>query len=856
MKPIDIFDAMDVISEKYIDEAEQTVKERSESRKGRHQGTCTIKANGNSSETISAQFREPVEQKHSGGNERISQNSRLPVWQRVMTGMAAAAACAVFIGGGWFIARQAKQMQPDTGSSTLEAEKRNILGGTGALHAAGSAELVYDDTRFYFDYVTGCGSRTPETLISAVSPYCQQTTELIYDNKYLYVADGFSLYRLGEDGNPESKPFFTVSEKTIAKAQNEFKATNPDVDDIFPEAFQIQMLTEDYYFVYVTISNSKVDQGLCGAAFFAFCYNAATGESSDILDYGTQTQPALVSTDGTAFYYKPYGFDGFCRITLDPYNAELFSVPEDMYISSGCGYDGWIVKDHTAYYITPGEEHDFSNVKYCKYDMNTKNCSVYEEAPDFSSFLVYDGMLYACNKAGTQICCTDPELQSKTVLFDFEKDVPEKLKASVSAAQDKDAMLRPITWIGAVDGNYLFAHLADCTYVLLDRQSGAVRFYQYPTDDDPAQNTDTDDQTDAVNALGGSGILHPVGWTNHGEASLLRDDNNYYYFDTCCWFACPLAGGQFTQISYPDNTESPYEGSFSGQYAFPYDGFISDGTRIYTYDLDIVSDGSADDQFDPADVQEYLHKINADAEKAGYHYSVRNIWHIRDNYFMVLGAIQTTDHGATEPGEIWPSDYEIWTDRSGKIMSAETVTEKPSSYHCSDDQHEMYAVIDQKLFTKDCPGEEIDCKPDPTAYGAIMDAYCEGGAEYYISADDWYLYTRENGQTVCILDREVPWVCNRLDLAPDQRFFYFQSENRKDNNDEMHFDMLYEWKGGGNKELIYAPENGGFLYRCGFETNGTGGYNIILFQSDITYKNKCYLFIDPDTHKIVKKLTA
>ena len=83
--------------------------------------------------------------------------------QRFTTGMVAAAALAVFVGGGGFIAKQQKDKSAVTSSTPASqiAEQRpeNFLGGTGAVHAMQSAErgglAMYDDENFYFGGMTG-----------------------------------------------------------------------------------------------------------------------------------------------------------------------------------------------------------------------------------------------------------------------------------------------------------------------------------------------------------------------------------------------------------------------------------------------------------------------------------------------------------------------------------------------------------------------------------------------------------------------------------------------------------------------------------------------------------------------------
>ncbi len=91
MKPIDLFDAMDGISETYIREAERAVERHAKKR--------------NTAVPIDTAAQEtPDAVKHLKAEGSI--HSRKPVWQRISTCIAAAAACAVFVGGGWFIVQQ------------------------------------------------------------------------------------------------------------------------------------------------------------------------------------------------------------------------------------------------------------------------------------------------------------------------------------------------------------------------------------------------------------------------------------------------------------------------------------------------------------------------------------------------------------------------------------------------------------------------------------------------------------------------------------------------------------------------------------------------------------------------------
>lgn len=74
--------------------------------------------------------------------------------------------------------------------------------------------------------------------------------------------------------------------------------------------------------------------------------------------------------------------------------------------------------------------------------------------------------------------CTDPTLQNKTVLFDFEQDVPAEIQESIRAAAGEYGLRGLISSFNSIDGDYLSASLADGTCMLLDRSSGGIRYYR------------------------------------------------------------------------------------------------------------------------------------------------------------------------------------------------------------------------------------------------------------------------------------------------------------------------------------------------------------------------------------------
>ncbi len=159
MKPDTLLDSMDEISPEYISEAKpQSLRTKSHAAAS---GKEPMQAASDSFDDESFVSRSPHGEKEY--------HMKHTIIQRIMTGAVAVAACAVFVGGGLFIANQSREIRDagnsmyDDGQSTLA----NFLGGTGALIPMndGAAGAVYlrDNDRFYTPYfywdITGGDNR-------------------------------------------------------------------------------------------------------------------------------------------------------------------------------------------------------------------------------------------------------------------------------------------------------------------------------------------------------------------------------------------------------------------------------------------------------------------------------------------------------------------------------------------------------------------------------------------------------------------------------------------------------------------------------------------------------------------------
>ena len=715
----------------------------------------------------------------------------------------------------------------------------NIYGGTGALHTAGNMWLIYDDNNVYFEYSALCGERNPASLISGtVLSNAAKNIALVYDGKYLYnyTRDNFSLYRLGSDGNPEATPFFTVSDADIETFKTETGGK------AYMLCFDVNRLTEQYYHVFAQLADDPIGQNISYTHTFGYLYNAETGACQEIPDFGEPLSSFRTVSSGDYFYCCPVGTDSLYRFDLEHYTYEEVAKPEPYIMWNEC----ILVENNALYYLSPGLNsngeqafYDFAKPYYCKYDLSTGTSGILSETPDLDYFVPFDGMIYFVSLDGKKVYCADPELKNKTLLIDYERDIPAELKEAVLAAEKKYNTTAPIPRVDSVDENYLCTRLEDGTDILLDRKTGTLRFYRRTDTEDMEQSVSTMLTTTAESAAAttttasvtdneenvfcGWGRLYPVDWDNHGAVALYRDSINYYFFDEKekQWYSCPLAGGE----------KEPLPARIMGAQA-PHYPFISDGERVYTKGMLVYSDGYAANSFDTAQIRAYLEELNDDATDNGYYYDCQNIWHIRNRYFLHVT-------GTNEKGDI--ISIEVWTDETGRIISHENAPADISLYFSNGTKTEMQAIKDGYLHVIDCPGDPVEEKPDPLAYGKIIDIYSDMEHEYYYTTQH-KLYTRVQGQPVLVSDRAL--LNPKLEIAPDGRFFYV-------NQDPLNY-SLREWIGGSQDNELYAPELCQELWICGFEQTGNGKYNIILSRTEGT--DTGYIFVDAATGQAVKKI--
>ncbi len=833
MKPIDLFDAMDGISETYIQETEQAL-ERCEK---------TVRADNPAQPSAHESSRRSISKnaEKSGSGSRSANgtgtHSKQPVWQRIATGIAAAAAFAVFAGGGWFIAQQAKQTPPDSPSQLTDAGECNFLGGSGTVRIAGNMNLLYDDEKIYPRFAGFEAARSGSQL-----DYLQNRpilNDVLWDGETFYRIEGDSLYRIDNAGKDlDDTPFYTIDRDAH---KDYFQGCQ--IDDA--QILEIQKLADDFYYIGFRIETPDEENN----KNFGYLYHTAS-DKQELLLCDPANTPEITAYDSNHAYMSCLNGD-IISLTFAPFNAELIS--DDIHLKTQG--TNWLAANGNLYFMvndtTAGNvegRYDYVPDSYGKIDLRTGAYTEIVHEPDFYDFIPYGGKIYALSD-DEKLICADPEWTEVETIFDFASDLPHEIeKVLPQSVQDQYTV--PI--LHAVDENYIqlsCPYTGSAGYLLIDRQTGDVRFLR---EDQPEVQEETlpaepEESNNIVNLFGGRGEIRPVYSSNYGNVKMYRDQDAYYMYSDV-WVTCPVTGGQMTALPEQINGVS-----------LPADGFISDGEHIYTPALDVISEGSGAPVPDTAELQKRMQDLNKEAEPKGWKYQCSGIWHIRDRYFLTLRMIYAVEYPFGEQNPDLPHLYEIWTDSSGKILSEEAASDNSgvNYYFCSDDKSQMYEIFNQGLYQKEYTDGTANTEPVPNDYGKLRDICFGEDADYYTKGNDWWLYTRENGQEIRLNSREF-----RLDehpmLAPDQRFFYCKTEdNYEDTNDQEEmrsWDSLWEWKGSGEKKLIYQPETDSMLRIIGYESDEKGGYNIIVNQMSDQDPTVRYLFIDPVSGQIRKQI--
>ncbi len=801
MKPQHLLDAMEYISADYIAEAKPHTEQHNESRVEQQAKSAA--------ETV---ILKQSQQKSQRSGKDITMSNR-SFGQRIMTGVIAAAACAVFVGGGIFIAMQARQNRAETansGNENSEIEEIsdcNFLGGEGEIHVMRDTETMYDDTNFYFYrgfYVAPRSSESLTEMREVSEKQKEYLSHVFSDGKHFYFADGNALYRMDDHGKREDTPFFTVSEYT---------------DWTNGEFTGIDRLSDDEYVIRFT----EPDSGNNHSCRF----NAAEKTADALPDDDILLEIRRESDD--SILYRTSNSDGIFRYR--------FSTKESEPVTAGIRgrVNGeWIVRNNQLYLVSTSTENPDENGKYGKIDLATGEFSAIKYG--FYSFTTDGDKIFGFVNDDRELVCTDPEWTSPETLYDFSTaEIPERF-------QNNSHFTIPYS----ADENYVHI-IADAKEdaaheLLFDRKTGKMLYFYLPAPDEEETA-----ETDGSNLFGGTGVIRPAcrNSGSHSTCCFLCDDAYYYLLIGAQWYRFAPDGGNGEPL--PDRVNGA---------ALPDQAFLTDGENVLTNYL-VPVNGSAsypDVNFTPVtggsmypSIEEIRGMLNPETHSAEDFINPVSIHRVGDKYFMFLRTENPEDYGTYK--------VFLWLDKDGNLLDISeekdpleefggcfTDVENEHVYYwrnsVGDVQHSGQSVTIREL---PAPGQTADYQAPTDCAG-----FCciSGGKTLYLNANGALCGMEDGKQS--ILCEGVGTVSSSF-IVGDQLYYMSMAEDYYGTSDSNRL-MMLDLRGDSPKPVtIYESEqkNGASLLGL------TGNHNEIVLMETNAHR---VLFIDPQTKTVTREV--
>ena len=793
MKPEQLLDAMEHISQDYIAEAKPKHKLHQESRVEQQARSAA--------ETVTLK---PTQQKSQRSGKDITMSNH-SFGQRIMTGVIAAAACAVFVGGGIFIAMQARQNRPETANSGFENSEikeitdRNFLGGEGEIHVMRDMETMYDDTYFYFNrgfYVAPRSSESLTEMREVSEKQKEYLSHVFADGEQFYFADGNALYRMDDHGKREDTPFFIIPEYA---------------DGTKVEFSSIDRLNNDTYVIrYLDIPGDTVNAHSCR-------FNAAN-QKTDMLP-GDPVPLDFYQESDDSLLYRSADSGDIVRYTFSTGEAEtVFTDNHEMI------YASWTVRNDQLYLLaakTDNPENGNLN-SYCKIDLATGEYTEINADPDFDGFITDGDKLFTVVNADTQLVCTDPEWTAPETLYDFSTaEIPERFRGEMQFKMPYCA-----------DENYIYLRVdanADLDRELLfDRKTGKMQYFYLPVSGQSPQ------ETDGTNLFGGTGAIRPACMNNTGYSMFFFRDDNYYYV---------LFGNQWYRFAPDGGSGEPLPDRVNGA-GLPDQRFLTDGENILTTNLVPVTGG----KMYPS-TEEIRSMLNPETHSDNDFINPVSIFHVSDKYFMFLRTENPEDNGTYK--------VFLWLDKDGSLLDIieekdpieefggcfTDVENEHMYYWCSgagDVQHPGQSVTIREL---PAPGQTADYQTPTDCAG-----FCciSGGKTLYFNA---------NGALCGMEDGKQSILCEGLGrfsssfVLNDQLYYMDMAENYYVPHDSNSLMMIDLNAASPYPVVIMQSEQKNEAGLLGWTDNG-GHYEIVLMETAA----KRILFIDSETQSIIREL--
>ena len=539
MKPEELLESLNQIAPEYIEEARPQMKRRKGSRSG-SPSEQLWSGDADAPEQLRASKREITLHKQS-------------IVQRFATGVVAAAACAVFIGGGIFIAKQSRLSETMPGSSsgmesTVESPKgiSNMLGGQGELvpvhvNSICNRTILRDDTRYY--NAPGAWSISgDDNVITHITGLwtLSQSRDLISDGERIYVSSDNQLNVVDSYGN--ETPFLHISE--ICNSSTE-EIGAPDPGSVYLDG--IWHIWNDADADGYVISGHGAFADDPDADVFTFLQTAvvekATGNASfQFIDMGADYQFNLMpAPEQRGFYYLANDDLYFAPVSAE--NEQKDAVLQISYLANPVNtymmQNRWYIQDEMLYFECYNR--DTNTQQYCKhplteqgllekrtYDRNFDGFSEDAlaanqalvpilESSMFAAYYCFDGVLYSVQGTSDQIMRSDLEYQNPELIYsisDLAAGMPDLFcTGNELCFWQNDGANMHIVQISLADLSVrdLYGVNADLT--------------------EPIDASELYDDPEGYNLLGGDGVVYPHSYRNDGTAVFIEDNDMRYQLE-------------------------------------------------------------------------------------------------------------------------------------------------------------------------------------------------------------------------------------------------------------------------------------------------------------------------------------
>ncbi|MBR6718002.1 MAG: hypothetical protein IKI77_06615 [Oscillospiraceae bacterium] len=699
MKPEELLDAMKNISPDYIAEAKPVPQTHTESPNPK-------RAAANRANAGSAVLPEDAPRGNAARGKDIIMKKQ-SVIQRVLTGTVAAAACAVFVGGGWFIAKQAKQQRlaaeseissetEEISESSSETEQEipqtetNFLGGQGEVRVLSHAVLnwnlsnavMYDDTRWYFRSGTFYADRT-DAAASAFTKLPEEIAAIgkntLYDGARFYFADGRNLYTMEQDGTRSETPFFTLTDEMLHDGQDGDALRFHRIVPMDENSYLISM--EQSEGVYEAASGQAEDYRIIQRFVAILHVNDGT---TDVLAETVGHEHFLPAGDGSVFAISQDGTQDTGIIRIQPDGS-----CEDVTTFDGTGnsVDAWSLHGEQLYVLLTWDDTDpvhgapFRNTSRAAIDLNTHDitqkgtvCTYDNEFfvnPDnngtdclISAFT--DGEQEFVIRTipvekegggsyGVALYSTDPEWSDLHELCRFSRE-DESLPYEVRSRADS-TLGAYCSYNAYADSQYVVMVISAHMFSVCDRETGAVQYFYadnapegeiVPADVlhlDESRFKELDPGFTGKNFLGGTGSLH----INRYVGNYLMYDDDNYYFDN---FYLPRSSNE--PHGYSDEIKEQY--GFNALLYGPH--LFSDGEQLFVQRGEVLNRIDSSGKETPFILLEST-GLAGENERL----DISRI-HRVGNYYFVSGSVMPESETNLDFYK-----FCFWTDSTGKFIS-------------------------------------------------------------------------------------------------------------------------------------------------------------------------------------------